>query len=62
MSGARKHRRINGVVPFGCASPWQEIQRGMVNELSHGIALRPAVTYHRIAAKGAKSWPMNLRA
>ncbi|MEO1693757.1 MAG: IlvD/Edd family dehydratase [Pseudomonadota bacterium] len=33
-------------------TPWQEIQRGMVDELSHGMVLKPAVKYQRIAAKG----------
>ncbi len=31
-------------------TPWQEIQRGMVDELSHGMVLKPAVKYQRIAA------------
>jgi len=30
-------------------TPWQEIQRGMVDELSHGMVLKPAVNYQRIA-------------
>jgi dihydroxy-acid dehydratase len=30
-------------------TPWQEIQRGMVDELSHGMVLKPAVKYQRIA-------------
>jgi dihydroxy-acid dehydratase len=33
-------------------TPWQEIQRGMVDELSHGMVLKPAVKYQKIAAKG----------
>ncbi|MET0605628.1 MAG: IlvD/Edd family dehydratase [Beijerinckiaceae bacterium] len=36
-------------------SPWQEIQRGMVDELSNGMVLKPAVKFQRIAQKpGAK--------
>ena len=36
-------------------TPWQEIQRGMVDELSNGMVLKPAVKYQRIAQKpGAK--------
>ncbi len=36
-------------------SPWQEIQRGLVDELSNGMVLKPAVKYQRIAQKpGAK--------
>jgi dihydroxy-acid dehydratase len=30
-------------------TPWQEIQRGMVDELSRGMVLKPAVEYQRIA-------------
>jgi len=30
-------------------TPWQEIQRGMVDELSQGMVLKPAVNYQRIA-------------
>jgi dihydroxy-acid dehydratase len=31
-------------------TPWQEIQRGLVGELSEGMVLKPAVKYRRIAA------------
>ncbi len=30
-------------------TPWQEIQRGLVDELSAGMVLKPAVNYQRIA-------------
>lgn len=30
-------------------TPWQEIQRGLVDELSNGMVLKPAVEYQRIA-------------
>jgi dihydroxy-acid dehydratase len=30
-------------------TPWQEIQRGMVDQLSEGMVLRPAVGYQRVA-------------
>jgi dihydroxy-acid dehydratase len=30
-------------------TPWQEIQRGLVDELSNGMVLKPAVAYQRIA-------------
>ena len=33
-------------------TPWQEIQRGMVDQLADGMVLRPAVAYHRIARNG----------
>jgi len=32
----------------GHQTPWQEIQRGMVDELSNGMVLKPAVKYQRI--------------
>jgi dihydroxy-acid dehydratase len=32
-------------------TPWQEIQRGMVDQLGAGMVLKPAVKYHRIAQK-----------
>jgi hypothetical protein len=49
-------------------TPWQEIQRGMVDELSQGMVLKPAVKYQRISTtKGVprtilnrlliESWP-----
>ncbi|MBI1395114.1 MAG: dihydroxy-acid dehydratase [Betaproteobacteria bacterium] len=30
-------------------TPWQEIQRGMVDELSNGMVLKPAVKYQKVA-------------
>ena len=30
-------------------TPWQEIQRGIVDELSNGMVLKPAVNYQRIS-------------
>ncbi|MFJ1759916.1 IlvD/Edd family dehydratase [Amycolatopsis sp. NPDC088138] len=33
-------------------TPWQEIQRSMVDQLCDGMVLRPAVTFQRVAAKG----------
>ncbi|HEX4828056.1 MAG TPA: dihydroxy-acid dehydratase, partial [Xanthobacteraceae bacterium] len=32
-------------------TPWQEIQRDMVDQLGAGMVLKPAVKYHRIAQK-----------
>ena len=32
-------------------TPWQEIQRAMVDQLADGMVLTPAVKYHRIAQK-----------
>lgn len=36
----------------GHQTPWQEIQRGIVDQLSDGMVLKPAVKYQRIAEKG----------
>jgi len=32
-------------------TPWQEIQRAMVDQLADGMVLRPAVKYQRVAQK-----------
>jgi dihydroxy-acid dehydratase len=32
-------------------TPWQEIQRGLVEQLADGMVLTPAVEYHRVAQK-----------
>jgi dihydroxy-acid dehydratase len=32
-------------------TPWQEIQRGMVDQLAEGMVLKPAVKYQRVAQK-----------
>jgi len=32
-------------------TPWQEIQRGIVDQLSEGMVLKPAVKYQRVAQK-----------
>jgi dihydroxy-acid dehydratase len=33
-------------------TPWQEIQSALIDELSHGMVLKPAVKYQRIAENG----------
>jgi dihydroxy-acid dehydratase len=33
-------------------TPWQEIQRSMVDQLADGMVLKPAVKYHRVAQNG----------
>src|SRR5512139_1308447 len=33
-------------------TPWQEIQRAMVDQLAQGMVLKPAVKYQRVAQKG----------
>src|SRR5678815_152587 len=38
-------------------TPWQEIQRGMVDQLSDGMVLKPAVKYQKVAQlSGAVSY------
>ena len=32
-------------------TPWQEIQRGMIEQLSEGMVLKPALKYQRVAQK-----------
>src|SRR5262249_17221237 len=32
-------------------TPWQEVQRGLVEQLADGMVLRPAVQYQRVAQK-----------
>ncbi|WP_173935060.1 IlvD/Edd family dehydratase [Chelativorans sp. Marseille-P2723] len=49
-----EERRAELVARGGYASPahqtpWQEIQRSLVDDLAHGMVLKPAVTYRRIA-------------
>jgi dihydroxy-acid dehydratase len=34
-----------------CQTPWQEIQRGMVEQLADGMVLEPAVKYHCVAQR-----------
>ena len=41
----------------GHQTPWQEIQRGIVDQLSEGMVLKPAVKYRRIAQE--KGVPRN---
>jgi dihydroxy-acid dehydratase len=45
-------RKAGGYKYPDSQTPWQEIQRGMVDELSHGMVLKPAVKYQKIASKG----------
>ena len=41
----------------GHQTPWQEIQRGIVDQLSEGMVLKPAINYQRIAQE--KGIPRN---
>jgi xylonate dehydratase len=50
LAGRREALAAAGGYPYPeHQTPWQEIQRGIVDELSHGMVLKPAVKYHRIA-------------
>jgi dihydroxy-acid dehydratase len=42
-------QRKGGYAFPGHQTPWQEIQRGMVDQLAQGMVLKPAVKYQRIA-------------
>jgi dihydroxy-acid dehydratase len=48
----RKLEEAGGYPIPASQTPWQEIQRGMVDQLSGGMVLKPAVAYQRVAAKG----------
>ena len=53
ISKAEYERRRRALMKQGykipaSQTPWQEIQRGMVDELSNGMVLKPAVKYQRI--------------
>ncbi|MET8851891.1 IlvD/Edd family dehydratase [Amycolatopsis sp. NPDC004625] len=50
---ARRHQELadaGGYPVPESQTPWQEIQRSMVDQLCDGMVLRPAVAYQRIAA------------
>ena len=42
-----KARRLSSIP--ASQTPWQEIQRGMVDQLGDGMVLKPAVKYQRVA-------------
>ncbi len=49
---ARRRAELNGHGGYHYPehqTPWQEIQRGMVDQLSEGMVLKPAVKYQRVA-------------
>ena len=48
-SGARRSSRPAATRIPESQTPWQEIQRGLVDELANGMVLKPAVKYQRIA-------------
>jgi len=45
----RRTRRTQNIPPS--QTPWQEIQRAMVDQLAEGMVLKPAVQYQRVAQK-----------
>jgi dihydroxy-acid dehydratase len=51
LQARREELSAKGGYPFPPSqTPWQEIQRGIVDELAHGMVLKPAVKYQRIHA------------
>nr|MBA3447582.1 dihydroxy-acid dehydratase [Pseudaminobacter sp.] len=49
---ARRRKELEGNGGYAYPdhqTPWQEIQRGMVDQLSEGMVLKPAVKYQRVA-------------
>jgi dihydroxy-acid dehydratase len=51
---ARRRAALDEHGGWKCPSsqtPWQEIQRGMVDRLAGGMVLEPAVKYHCVAQK-----------
>jgi dihydroxy-acid dehydratase len=45
----RRLQRSGGYKYPASQTPWQEIQRGMVDQLAEGMVLKPAVKYQRVA-------------
>ena len=52
ISAARRCRSAAATSIPTSQTPWQEIQRGMVDQLADGMVLKPAVKYQRVAQKG----------
>ncbi len=52
LAGRRRALEAAGGYPFpDHQTPWQEIQRGIVDQLDRGMVLKPAVKYQSIARK-----------
>ena len=50
LSARRTALEVSGGYPAPASqTPWQEIQRGMVEQLDEGMVLKPAVKYQRVA-------------
>ena len=50
-SAAPRWRSSGGYQYPPSQTPWQEIQRDMVDQLADGMVLKPAVKYQRVAQK-----------
>ena len=50
--GARSYRSVAAFRYPASQTPWQEIQRSMVDQLADGMVLKPAVKYQRVAQNG----------
>ena len=51
LAKRRKKLERQGFPYPASQTPWQEIQRAMVDQLADGMVLKPAVKYQRIAQK-----------
>jgi dihydroxy-acid dehydratase len=51
LAGRREEFARNGEKYPASQTPWQEIQRDMVDQLADGMVLKPAVKYQRVAQK-----------
>ncbi len=49
LAARRKELAARGYEIPASQTPWQEIQRGIVEQLSNGMVLKPAVKYQRVA-------------
>ena len=50
LNGRRAELQGHGGFRYAAnQTPWQEIQRGMVDQFDEGMVLKPAVKYQRVA-------------
>ena len=49
LTARRKAFNANGEKYPPSQTPWQEIERGMMDQLGNGMVLKPAVKYQRVA-------------
>jgi len=53
LAARRRALEAQGGFPYpDHQTPWQEMQRGLVDQFDKGMTLKPAVKYQKIAAKG----------